>query len=159
MLKVPPGESIAVADLFPNADDPEDPSAGSSKQNQENEMPQNGSLLVSDNFAEIENIDDPDEDGFAVITPKKEPEKGDYVVVKFTRKKILKHFIGCVLEVQEDGFYDIKYMRKRRANVFVFPIIDDIALAFAGDIEIILNMPKIRRDIYEFNDDLTDYKL
>lgn len=122
-------------------------------------MPEEESILGHDSISDDENADDPDEEGYAVIPVKNKPKKGDFVIVKFATKKKVKHFIGCILEVQNDDTYDIKYMRKKRQNLFVFPVIEDIAIALEGDIEIILDKPKITRDIYEFTTDLSAYDL
>lgn len=169
MLKVPPGQSISYEDLLLSGEDISGAGLSShpNRKNTKERRPEETRLQIQDsdeeaedqNIVEDEEIEDQDEDGFAIIPARKKPEKGDYLVIKFATKKNIKHFIGLILAIQDDGSYDIKYMRKKRGNIFIFPIIDDLACAFEQDIEIVLHKPTICRDNYEFSNDLTAYKL
>lgn len=147
MLRVPPGQSISYLDMFPR--EGSEPEAG----------PSTSSKHISIDFS-----DDSDEDTPNIVEAeksvvyKKKPVPGDFIVVRFATKKKLKHFIALVLTVQADS-YEVKYMRKKRENMFVFPDVDDIATAFEQDLETVLEKPKIIRSIHHFKEDLSAFEL
>lgn len=95
---------------------------------------------------------------FAIIRhDKNKPKIGDFVVVKFNTKKQFKHYSAIILSFQDENFYEVKYLRKKSKNLFVFPNIDDIAIAFEDDIETILKKPKVIRDIHQFGENLSAF--
>lgn len=65
----------------------------------------------------------------------------DFIVVKFVKKKIIRHFIGQINEVMEDGEVSVKFLKKVNDSSyhFVFPEIDDVADVKKGDI--VLKLP------------------
>lgn len=154
MLNVLPGKSVSYLDMLPSEADELD--AGPSTVSDNGDLPE----IVAAESSSMD-VDVADADGFAV-TPfsKVKLTPGDFVVVKFaTKKKHYKHFIALVLSVQEGDSCEVKYMRKKSENLFVFPNVDDIAIALKQDIESVLEKPKIVRDIYRFNADLSAFDL
>ncbi|XP_046963332.1 uncharacterized protein LOC124532470 [Vanessa cardui] len=87
----------------------------------------------------------------------KTPEKDDFVVVKFMGKQT-KHYIGKLLTNNELDEYDVSYLRKSSKvdNVFYFPLEPDLAIVKKDDIELILPLPKTKKqtkrqaDFYSF---------
>ncbi|XP_031329163.1 uncharacterized protein LOC116168884 [Photinus pyralis] len=54
---------------------------------------------------------------------------GDYVLVRFATKKIVRHYAGKVLEVHDEG-YLINFMRRKKPNYhFVYPDVPDQSIA------------------------------
>lgn len=66
-------------------------------------------------------------------------EVGDYLLVKFPTKKIVRHYVGLVLS--EDSFeYSVKFLRRNGPSQFIFPNVDDIALVTKEDV--VWKLPK-----------------
>lgn len=161
MLSVLPGQSISCLDVQPRNEDEFEagPSASSKSINSALSDVSDEEAFINAQAEKNTDGDEVDEDGFAVIPYKNKPVHDDFIVVKFPTKKKIKHFIALVLTPHEDDSYEVKYMRKKRENMFVFPDIEDIAIAFEQDIETVLQKPKVVRNIYHFNEDLSNFEL
>lgn len=81
-------------------------------------------------------VNDPVLDNFAI-------SQGRWVIVKYSTKKTVKHFIGQVLEKEEDGWV-VKFTKKKN-NTFLWPVVDDIDTVQEQDIVRVLTDPKIDR--------------
>lgn len=80
------------------------------------------------------------------------PKKNDFVLVCFNTKKTTKYYVGLVQEVVDNDQFLVKYMRKKKEKIFVFPQVDDISLVSHEDIAAVLEKPDITsRGIYTFN--------
>lgn len=172
MLRVPPGESITHEDLLDieqagpsNAKRSRPTKKRTSKKSMQDSDEE--SLPAEELESDEEKVESEDgdeerqihEDEVPVPAPlDKSISSGDFVVVQFTTKKTLKHFIGLVLE-EIYGVYQIKFMRKKRGNLFVFPDVDDISDVIETDIEKVLMPPKIVRNIHDFQGDLSALNL
>ncbi|KAL0868247.1 hypothetical protein ABMA27_007778 [Loxostege sticticalis] len=76
-------------------------------------------------------------------------KKNDWVLVKFSTKKSVKHYIGQIIDIKDD-IPIIKYVRKTQTRqqglLFVFPNVDDICeLKHVEDIVSILPTPTFTR--------------
>ncbi|CAK1588378.1 unnamed protein product [Parnassius mnemosyne] len=76
-------------------------------------------------------------------------KKGDWVLVKFLSKKSVKHYVGQIININDD-IPVIKYVRKtqtkQRGLLFVYPNVDDICeLKHVADIVSVLPKPTITR--------------
>lgn len=76
-------------------------------------------------------------------------KKGDWVLVKFSAKKTVKHYVGQIININDD-IPIIKYVRKtetkQKGLLFVYPIVDDICeLKHITDIVSVLPKPTITR--------------
>ncbi|KAK9703056.1 hypothetical protein QE152_g29576 [Popillia japonica] len=45
---------------------------------------------------------------------------GDYILAKFYTKKLIKHYVGTVIEILEQEEYAVKFMRKTNTYWFYF---------------------------------------
>ena len=69
---------------------------------------------------------------------------GDYVIVKFSGKKKVVHYVGLVVEPQEvnsetsgdESDYTVKFLRRETPSSFsfIFPSVDEITVIAADDI-------------------------
>jgi hypothetical protein len=86
----------------------------------------------------LEEDDDP-------IAETREPNVGDYVLVKFSGKTPV-FYVGKILKQKdEDGDFEISYLRKsvKDPSKFMFPVEPDIASVAETDITIVLPQPLI----------------
>ncbi|XP_054280654.1 uncharacterized protein LOC128998509 [Macrosteles quadrilineatus] len=95
----------------------------------------------------------------SVVTPCELPSDevndlstGDFVLVRFPLNKIVKFYIGEVIQKYKDGDYEVKFLRKTVGEKFVFPQNDDIASVNIKDIIQTLTNFKMHRGIYIFQD-------
>lgn len=98
--------------------------------------------------------------GEAVVSESEGIKQGMYVVVQFNTKKTCRHFVGIILENEdEDQNLTVKFCKKNEQG-FVFPERDDISLVNFFDIKTVLPNPVIgRRGVFTFNTDLSAYNL
>lgn len=91
-------------------------------------------------------------------------KKDDWLVVQFTTKKSVKHFIGTILSI-EDKLPVVKFVRKvkqsKSETTFSYPIVEDICVIKSkADIICVLPQPVIfRRGQLIFNVDLNKYNI
>lgn len=109
----------------------------------------------------LQNSDDDDEN----INPELDLDPnnlkvGSFIVVQFPTKKIIRHFIGTILEMsQTDDIYTTKFLRKG-VKGYSFPTIDDISDVSYVDIMKILSKPSMsRRGYYSFQGNLCAFNL
>lgn len=74
---------------------------------------------------------------------------GDWVLVKFATKKSVKHYVGQIIDIQDD-IPTVKYLRKietkKNGLLFVYPNVDDICeLKHVADIVSVLPKPTVSR--------------
>lgn len=147
-IKIAPGKSVGL-EVFNQQH--EDDSDLEPEINQNPEQNFDLETEFNDQVRESEEDEDPN-----IVQPK--PKINDFVVVEFPTKKTVKHYIGLILEESGDDFV-IKFMRKRKTNVHVFPTEDDVALTLSNDVKEILPTPTINRGLYTFNCELSKYVL
>lgn len=58
---------------------------------------------------------------------------GDYILVKFCTKKLIKHYVGTVIEILEQEECVVKFMRKTNIG-FIFPEQEDISTVLRSDV-------------------------
>lgn len=86
-------------------------------------------------------------------------EVGSYALIRFSTKKTVKYYIGKIVDQNDDGF-EVKFLRKTKANKFCWPHVDDVAMVEENDIERILPNPQIDHwGKLSFNEHLTSYNL
>lgn len=91
--------------------------------------------------------------------------KGDFVVIKFEKKKTVKHYVGKILSKCNYGDYEIFYLRKKSSGTFVFPNVKDKATVHISDIILQLPMPITIKDtnrtatMFTFKVNLSSYNL
>lgn len=75
-------------------------------------------------------------------------EVNSFILVKFTLKNALMHYVGQVRSIISDNLYEVKYLRRRaKTNKFYFPQVEDIERCSRDSISAILkNAIKSRRD-------------
>lgn len=116
------------------------------------ENPQNDSSSMEDSESEVSYADGSDSDDsqedsqFVIMEPDMEQVAvGDYMVVKYARKKSTSYFVGTVLNKDlEDGTLEVKYMVEKPqkfAHRFIFPEKDDIDIVPIQDVVMILPKP------------------
>lgn len=176
-LKVPPGDSITQNDLLDiNQAGPSSVKQVRSKKEKTSKIPildvdeeslstgeldsdeEGETVDYEDTRDETEELEGEDKYEEQQTNEHKSVNASDFVVVKFATKKTVKHFIGLVLEENPDG-YQIKFLRKKRGTLFVFPDVDDISDVVETDIEKVLMPPQIVRKVHHFQDDLTIFSL
>ena len=70
------------------------------------------------------------------------PVVSDYVVVKFTGKKKIHHYIGQIESVNEFGEFNISFLKKSATNAgYVFPEVPDKSCHSINDIVLLLPQP------------------
>lgn len=84
-------------------------------------------------FESMEPIIDPD-------TGRRNLTQGDFVLVRFATKKVLKHYVGKILEVIDDC-YEINFLRYKKGK-FIYPQAQDISTVDLEDIVMKLPFPK-----------------
>lgn len=90
---------------------------------------------------------------------------GDFILIKFQKKKNVKHYVGTILLKNDDGDYNVSYLRKTPSGTFVFPNVKDEASVHVSDIILQLPMPTVTKDtnrtasLFTFNLDLSSYNL
>lgn len=81
------------------------------------------------------------------LTPIKiKPEnlkEGDFVLIKFEKKKSIKHYVGKILLKYDSSEYQVSYLRKKPSGSFVFPDVKDEASVNITDIILQLPMPTV----------------
>lgn len=73
------------------------------------------------------------------------PNRNDYVVVRLTGKKVMKHFVGVVLEIDLNKELTVKFLKKCGPNKFLFPDKDDISLVMPSEIVCVLSTPSLNK--------------
>lgn len=75
--------------------------------------------------------------------------ENDWLLVKFCTKKYVKHYVGIVLNINDNGSPVVKYTRKKSKvegdTIFTFPVLDDISEVHTEDIVSKLPTPAIGR--------------
>lgn len=87
-------------------------------------------------------------------------KRGDYVIIRLSTKKTVKHFIGLIEEHNLDD-YLVKYMKKKSDTplAFIFPPKEETSLVPFEEIRGKLCQPVVgRRDIYSFREDLGSFE-
>lgn len=93
-----------------------------------------------------------------------QPKTNDFVVVKFTNKKFISHFVGVVQITHMDEYPDdllIRFLKKqtKKPGIFVFPMRDDISLVNKSDIVSVLPAPLVdEQEQYRFCTSLSMFK-
>lgn len=83
---------------------------------------------------------------------------GLWVLVKYSTKKLIKHFVGNVIE-QNDGGWIVKFTRPYK-NKFVWPKIEDTDTVNENDIITVLPQPtQDRRGLLDFSVHFGGYNL
>lgn len=71
--------------------------------------------------------------------------EGDWLLIKFCTKKSVKHYVGMVLSMNDDGSPKVKYTRKKSKTegetTFSFPVLDDISKVKHTE-DIVTKLPK-----------------
>lgn len=76
------------------------------------------------------------------------------MVVRFSTKKSVRHYVGLVQSKSEDE-YTVSFLRRSGAESFVFPNKEDIAAVDKQDIVFKLQQPVVNnRGQYKFNEQL-----
>lgn len=92
---------------------------------------------------------DMDEDWFAVepdhfVELFRLPVLDDYVLVEFKTRSQSKFYVGRITKMKDDeGDYEVKFLRYRKYNTFVEPPVDDIASVNGTDIKMLLENPSV----------------
>lgn len=88
---------------------------------------------------------------------------GDFVLVRFATKRLVRHYVGQIIEEIEGDEYSVKYMRCQsiQKGKFVWPEKDDISTVEAdNDIMMTLPTPTVdRREIVTFSIDLSNFNI
>lgn len=90
-----------------------------------------------------------------------ELDKEDFVIVAFKTQKTTIHFIGKILRKDEDSYYEVKFLRKRK-KAFIFPDENDISHVRRNEIVKVLQQPECpssSREIFYFQEDLSKFKI
>nr|CAD7434273.1 unnamed protein product [Timema monikensis] len=95
-------------------------------------------LTSSEDINCLEEDDEP-------IAETREPKVGDYVLVKFSGKKLVFYVGKIIKQKDEDGDFEISYLRKsvKDPRKFMFPVEPDIASVAETDITMVLPQPLI----------------
>lgn len=78
--------------------------------------------------------------------------EGNFVLVRFCKKKTVTHYIGQVTKKYADGDYEIKFLRKTTGGKFIFPAAEDIASVQINDVVQVLTDFTSHRDMFTFKD-------
>lgn len=88
-----------------------------------------------------------DEEFLELVEPLVDPETGrrnlkvdDFILVKFSSKKIIKHFVGSVTDIFENDNYFVSFLRHKKGK-FVYHV-EDSSLVYLDDIVTKLPLPK-----------------
>lgn len=160
MLKIKPGCSVTAEDIENQENDID---KDSESENEIDNDPSTSHPTAENEFedqAEQEDQNqgitiDVSEDITNTQNENNEIKQGAYIVVQFCGKKSIKHFIGIVLNTEdevedEDNSIFVKFMKKG-AKGFIFPEIDDTSVVNLLDVKEVLETPTIdRRGEYLF---------
>lgn len=83
-----------------------------------------------------------------------------FVVVKLSGKKIIRHYIGKIISIDQDNEYTVSFMKKVGNNLFEFPDKPDISAIDRKDIMKILTKWNIHefKDTYSFENNLEGFE-
>ena len=88
---------------------------------------------------------------------------GDFVLVRFATKRLVRHYVGQIIEQIDGDEYSVKYMRCQsvQKGKFVWPGKEDISTVEAdSDIMMTLPTPTVdRREIVTFSIDLSHFHI
>lgn len=96
---------------------------------------------LSSDFSELSNDDSPAD----LLQPFPENiNEGDFLVIKFEKKKSVVHYVGKVLAKHDSLEYHISYLRKKPGSwTFIFPDVKDEASVNFSDVCLKLPMPNV----------------
>lgn len=169
MVRVEPGKSVCFQDVTNLAnnvemresvedaiEDYQDDDAARTQENDETfdepDLPQFMNLENQENI-ENSNSSQNSDNGESI-------NEGDFVIVAFKTQKSTVNFIAKILRKDEDDFFEVKFLRKRK-TAFRFPDEDDISHVRKSEIVKVLQQPECpssSRDLFYFRDDLTNFK-
>lgn len=102
-------------------------------------------------YADTDEDMDIDEEFFAVEPDHfaeldRPPVLGDYVLIEFKLKSQSKFYVGQIIQMKNyEGDYEVKFLRYRRCNTFVEPVVNDISAVNDKDIKMLLENPSLVR--------------
>ena len=75
-----------------------------------------------------------------------------FVVVKLLGKKISRHYVACILSLDPNKEYTVKFLKKTGTKSFEYPDTPEIAVIDEQDIQMVLNSPEYieKKDEYIF---------
>ncbi|XP_064606151.1 uncharacterized protein LOC135471033 [Liolophura sinensis] len=132
-------------------------------------------LFEDDEETETESMDSYDSsspeqsDDSDIVFQEKDPDPGDYVLVKYARKSRVVHYIGVIKQPKDrDGDYEVQFLRRstRHTTAFAFvePLVEDISSVESDSVLGVLPVPikqttKRLQGIIQFNVNFDGYNI
>lgn len=129
---------------------------------------QNESLTFSyDDGEHFEATSDPECEDVNFDIPNSENiEIGDFLLIKFEKKKTVLYYVAKVISKYNTTDYQVSYLRKRPGNcTFTFPMVEDKASVVFSDVVLQLPKPIYSKgttratSVYNFSIDLSGYNV
>jgi hypothetical protein len=87
-------------------------------------------------------------------------EVNSWVVVEYSTKKTVKHYIGQIISINNNKESEIKFARKYKSDKFLWPEIEDCDIVPISQIKRVVNAPKVgRRNELYFNLNLSLFNM
>ncbi|CAB3254172.1 unnamed protein product [Arctia plantaginis] len=82
-----------------------------------------------------------------------EKQINSFLLVRFRGHKTNKFYVGQILELTENSGMLVKFMRRRKADLFYWPDVNDASFILESDVELVLTNPREgRRGTFKFED-------